>query len=290
MFEKSALYALSKIQDKLCVYKINVDKDTLSKIKNNFERGVSSFHSMEVHNFSPSYKLDQDECSKMENYVISDIICDAVRNSVLHEITGDQFEEKQIKALFMGERSETEHEELFTIVFKRFYFSNCLSRNGLNIWLNKKTYNAISSNIISIPDSNHLLFENGTLYFSSYKIANEILYLTDRYRSATNSDIDNFIKNISFDNKINFYDFATTKLRKLIAQINDSRILEEFSKEQLSLEAKEQNVPLTYDNDKIKLNLENKNETMLVLDFLAENTFLSTFKKERTRTNSKEKV
>ena len=29
---------------------------------------------------------------------------------------------------------------------------------------------------------------------------------------------------------------------------------------------------------------------MLVLDFLAENTFLSTFKKERTRTNSKEKV
>lgn len=128
MFEKSALYALSKIQDKLYVYKINVDKDTLSKIRKNFEGGVDFFHSLEVHEFSPSYKLDQGECAKLKNYVISDIICDAIRNSVLPEITGDQFEEKQIKALFMGERIEPEHEDLFTIVFKRIYFSNCLSK------------------------------------------------------------------------------------------------------------------------------------------------------------------
>lgn len=291
MFEKSALYALSKIHDKLRVYKINVDKDTITKIRKNFAEGVDYFQSLEVHTFSPTYKLEQDECAKMENYEISDVICDAVRNSALPAITGEQFEENNIKALFMGERVETVHEELFTVVFKRFYLSNCLTRKYLNIFLNKNTYNAISSNIISIPESNHLLFKNGTLYFSSYKIANEILYLTDRYRSATDTDIENFKKNISFENEqVSLEDFASTKHRKLIAQINDSHILDEFSKDKLSSEAREQNVPLIYDNGKIKLNLENKRETMLVLDFLAENTFLSTFRKERNRTNSKEKV
>ena len=44
--------------------------------------------------------------------------------------------------------------------------------------------------------------------------------------------------------------------------------------------------------NKIKLNLDNEKETSLILDFLVKNknTFMSSFTKQRNRTNSKERI
>lgn len=295
MFSNSPLYALAKNNEKdFCVYKLAVSSNALTHIRKNFEEGFELIKSMDPHDFSPTYKLDQDECAKMDNFAIPDEILDAIRNSAnLEIITEKEFKSKKIKALFMGTYEESSRQEQFSAVFKRFYSVNCLSHNWFNLLLGKNQYDTLKSEVLTIPETSHAVFEKGTLYFSSYKIANEIFYLTDRYRSATNKDLEDFSNYIKFDeSKYTLEGFATTKIRKLIAQINDSKILEDFEKTNLLGEAKKQdNVPLTYTNDgKILLNLGDKKEVILVLDFLAENTFMSTFRHRRNRTNSKEEV
>lgn len=192
----------------------------------------------------------------------------------------------------MGEVFNNNLVEKFIIVFKRIYPTNCLRKNFLNIMLNKDTYNSISSSIISIPENNHILYKDDTLYFLSYKIASEVLSLYSEYRSATNDEVECFIKKISYDsNKYDFQKYAIKKIRKRIALILDSKILDNYNEQDLFLEAKKQGLNLLFDeNKKIIFDLKDKKGTLLILDFLSENTFLSTFSKERNRTNSKEKI
>ena len=115
--------------------------------------------------------------------------------------------------------------------------------------------------------------------------------LTGYYRQSTESDLENFANHISFEsNNDSLTDFANTRIRRLIALINDSHVLEKFSNKELADEASKQNLSLSFVENKIKLNLDDKKETLLILDFLAENTFMSTFTKQRNRTNSKERI
>lgn len=292
MFENSTLLALAKNDSKFCVYKIQVKKEALLAIQSNFKQGIDYFSKLDPHPFTGTYKLDEEECLKIDNYSLSQSLSDAIINSAnLAPITGDQFKDKNIKALFMGTYLANQDTNLIIAVFKRLYFSNCLTKGGLNLFFDKNSYNTISTNIISVPENYHILLKGGTLYFSSYKIASEILNLTDYYRQSTESDLENFANHISFEsNNDSLTDFANTRIRRLIALINDSHVLEKFSNKELADEASKQNLSLSFVENKIKLNLDDKKETLLILDFLAENTFMSTFTKQRNRTNSKERI
>lgn len=288
MFDNSSLYALSKTRSGADVYKINVSAKAIMKIRENFAEGLDFFLKQEPHDFTPLYKLDEDECSCLKNFTAPDFLFDAIRNSAnLKEITGKDFERLDIKALFMGEVAEQDNDEKYTIVFKRLYMSNVLKRSGLNLLWSDNVYTSIESDALSIPENSNAAFANGSLYFLSYKIVNEMLDLSDRYRSATSADLREFESKVACDGDLT--DFANTKARKLIAMINDSRVLEIYSIEEIAAAAKRQNIMLKYDDDgKIALDLGKHKEAMIILDFLAENTFISTFTKTRNRTNSRE--
>lgn len=179
-----------------------------------------------------------------------------MNSAKLDPITGDQFKDKNIKALFMETHHANQDTNSMIAVFKRLYFSNCLTKVGLNLFFDKNSYNSISTNIISVPESYHILLKDGTLYFSSCKIASEILNLSDYYRQSTESDLENFAHIIFFENNNDsLTDFANNRIRRLIAIINDSHVLEKFSNKELADEASKQNLSLSF--------LDNMNETFV---------------------------
>lgn len=288
MFDDSLLYALSKNQQDSQVYKINISESALAGIRENFAKGFEDLGRMDAHNLSPNYKLDDGECACIRNFAVPDVIFDAIRNPLhLQAVTGADFSDLNVKALFMGEIKEMTKDEKYTIVFKRLYMSSILKHSCLNILLSGDVYTDFQNDAIAIPEISHASYANGTLLFMSYKIANEMIDLADYYRSATTNDLKLFQSMAVCHGSLQ--DFANTKARRLIAFINDSHVLENYDFNVLDEAAREQGITLEQDaSGKVLLNLEKRKETMLVLDFLAENTFLATFSKRLNRTNSRE--
>ena len=275
----------------LSFYKIGVGEELLEEIQKKKKKGYKYFEELNSVSFTPTYMPSEDECFSLA-YNLPNIMVDAIRNPfALAKITGAEFEKYNIKALIMGKTIIKENNEMCLIVGKRILPAQFLSRGCIKIMLKDNTYNKIDTNVIDISDRSHLLIKDDVLYFDSYQYANQILGLTDYYHTASEPALNEFINNVNILGDIDFTEFAQTRVRKLVAIINDSRLFKRFTAEEISAIAKEeQNIDISIENNKIVLDLTNKQQVMLILNCLAENTFITTFSKKLNLTNSRMEI
>lgn len=290
MFENSSVFVMVDDGNVNKVYKLEIDADSQKKICGIFETAATEIISKTAIEFNGSYKPEKEEVLCINGFTLTDDLKDALRSPIdMESFTPDKNSISFVKAIFVGECTETSEGEKFCVAFQKFkkdqYFSTgkfCLIFNGETFVEDKKITIAVSNDIDCV-------FENDKLFFNSFYYARQVFDLSQYYRTATDADIDLLLKNQKLNFKgreDSFKANAKTWLRRKIALINDSGVLNEYTAEQIKALAKQVGIDVSVENDKIVIP-EEKEKFEIIFRFLDEEAYKGPFSGNVLIANSK---
>lgn len=275
------------------IYRLELDANTQNEICESFCVALTELvEEKSKVIFDGSYKPNEDEFLSIENFQLSNEIMDAIRDPIgvpTYEKIDGQFPD--IKAVFVGERIETEDSEEFNVAFQRFRKEQYISTKWHNLFFDETTFFKEKRFGISISENVDCYYTSGQLQFISFYFARQVFDLSDYYRSATDQEVNSFVSNekLAIDDAENFQILANTWVRRKIAMINDSKVLENYSASEIKLRAKNAGVEIDIENKKIKIP-NDKEKIKLILGFLDEEAYKGPFSQHTFLANSKRKV
>lgn len=139
MFENSSVMVLKANTKEDEVLKIEVDAETQNIIIDSMKKSLDELIEEKTQIiFDGSYKPNEDEILKIENYQLSDEIKDAIRDPLgVTSFKKDNDVFPEIKAIFIGERIEDGETEKFNVVFQRFRKEQYISTRWCNLFFEK---------------------------------------------------------------------------------------------------------------------------------------------------------
>ncbi len=259
MFQNSSVFVLAGGTTRTNeIFRIDVDNETQIAICNSFSDAKDILISADKEKvvFDGSYKPNDDEFLAIENFQIQDEIKDAIRDPLgvtAYQKKNGEFPE--IKAVFVGERTEADNSEHFSIAFQRFRKEQYISTRWYNLFFNNDTFFRQSNFGISISDSIDCFYSDGELEFVSFFFARQIFDLGEYYRSATDGEVNSFASNanLEIEDTEAFGRMADTWIRRKIAMINDSKVLDNYSASEIADRAAEVGVSISTKRNKIVL-------------------------------------
>lgn len=294
MFENSSVMVLVNEEGgNAAVRLLEVDKSTQLAICSGFSSATATITSgKQIIPFDGSYKPNEDETLSIRNFVIPDSITDAVRNPLtLQPLVYSKEAEPDIRAVFIGERTETGTSESFIIAFQRFRKEQYLSTKKFSLYFDNNTFMREKRWGIAISDNIDCLFTHTELQFLSYFYARQIFDLSEYYRSATDSEVKNFSSNgvLNIEDRDQFQSMADTWIRRKIATINDSGVLQNNNASKIKKLAQRCGLDITIENGKLMIPADKK-KLKEILGFLDDEVYKGAFSEETYITNSKRKV
>lgn len=291
MFKDQSLFAILEEGKSNRITRIEVTRDSQKDIYNLFGKAYETFNkSKQAISFDGCYKPDMNEVLSIKDFKISDEIIEAIKNPIGVRAFVPEFNNPPIiKALFIGKRNKKT--EGITIAFQRFRKEQYISRKGLNLFHDSNTFDRDKRYGICINDIVDCIFEDGNLKFQSYNYARQIFDLSEYYREATDSDVEDFISNIKIqieDTNI-FKVNADSWVRRKIALISDSGIFEKYSPKQIKERASNIGIKISTSQSKIKLP-NDKKELKNILKFLDDEIYKGIFSEQILQTNSKRRA
>lgn len=243
--------------------------------------------------FAGDYKALKDEYLSIENFQLCDEIKEAVRNPLgVPSYCAQNGEFPEIKAIFIGKREESGGVEKFIVAFQRFRNEQYISPNKrVNLFFENNTFFQEKRFGISISDTIDCCFDENELQFTSYYFARQVFDLSDYYRSATDQEVQDFANNdkLAIDDISSFQSLANTWVRRKIALINDSEVLENYTATKIKSLAKAAGIDIAVVNKKVVIPTE-KEALKVILGFLDEEAYRGPFSQTTYLANSKRKV
>lgn len=294
MFNDCSIMIIGAKEHVMDIFKLELDADTQAEICRIFSASTNDAYVNKAKiPFDGSYKPHEDEILFIDNFQLRDEIKDAIRNPLgvaSYSAENDEFPE--IRAVFAGKREEVEENEKFTAVFQKFRKEQYISpAKWFNLFFDNNTFIEEKRFGIGISDNIDCLLDGTELQFSSYFFARQVFDLNDYYRSATDQEVRNFASNDKLDveDTALFTELANSWIRRKIALINDSRVLEEFSAVKIKTLAKTIGIDISVKNKKIIIPSE-KDKLKIILGFLDEEAYRGLFSQVTYLANSKRKV
>ena len=293
LFQNCSIFILAGGTHPNEIFRIDVDADTQAAICQSFSEAKDKLTAgKERIVFDGSYKPNEDEFLAIENFQIFDDIKDAIRDplgTAAYQLHEGVFPD--IKAVFVGERTETENSERFSIAFQRFRKEQYISTRWYNLFFNNDTFFRQNSFGISISDSIDCYFTDGELQFVSFFFARQVFDLGEYYRSATDGEVISFASNanLEIENTEAFGKMADTWIRRKIAMINDSKVLDEYATADIAQRAAVVGVSITTNGNRIVLP-NDKKQVKVILGFLDEEAYKGPFSHNTYLANSKRQV
>ena len=293
MFENCSIFILAAGEHDGEVYRLTVDADTQKAICKSFS---TASRKMIVGKskipFTGSYVPLEDEVLEIQNFRLDDKIKEAVKNplgTTLYTENDGIFPE--IKAIFVGLYDGSDGTDNFIIAFQRFRKDQYISPSKFHLFFDKKTFQREKNYGITISPSIDCLYKIGSLFFNSYYFARQVFDLMDYYREATESDVDDFTASdkLSFENPESFKGNANSWIRRKIASINDSCILENYSASQIKAAGTRIGLNIQTNNKKIVIP-KDKEDIKILLGFLDEEAYKGPFSKQTFLANSKRSI
>lgn len=275
------------------ILRLEVDAETQKAICDTFSIAVSDLVGEKTKvPFDGSYKPHQDEFLAIENFQLADEIKDAIRNPMgvaAYQKEGHTFPE--IKAIFIGERIETNDTEKFVVAFQRFRKEQYFSTRWYNLFFEGNTFYRQSNFGISISDSIDCYYTESELQFSSFFFARQVFDLSEFYRSATDQEVDSFTasEKLLIENSQEFKSLANTWIRRKIAMINDSEVLINYPASKIKSLAKSVGIEITVENKKVVIP-NDKEKIKVILGFLDEEAYKGPFSQNTYLANSKRQI
>jgi len=293
MFENCSVMILLNDCDENPVQLLEVNKTTQMAICRSFANSiVPLLTEKQMVSFDGSYKPSEDEGLFISNFHLPEAITDAVRNPLgLQTFTYDIDAEPDIRAVFIGERTEADNTEVFTVAFQRFRKEQYLSTKKFSLFYDNDTFVLENRWGIGITDNVDCIFTQSELRFSSYFYARQIFDLSEYYRSATDAEVLSFggIELLSIADHTQFHAMADTWVRRKIAAINDSGVLKNNTAAKIKKLAASCGLEVTVENKKLIIPADKK-KLKEILGFLDDEVYKGAFTEETYITNSKRKV
>lgn len=292
MFENASIMVM-KADDPSQILRLEVDGDTQQSIDQSFAEAVAGLsEDKNMVPFDGSYKPDEDELLFIDGFILPDEIKEAIRNPIgvtAYQKEGGSFPE--IKAIFVGTCTRTNGSENFQIAFQRFRKEQYISTKGFNLYFSNNTFRRERNYGISVSDRVDCYYADGKLQFTSYFYAKQIFDLREFYRSATDQEVEAFASNdlLFIENPERFKAMADTWVRRKIASINDTGVLNRYSASQIKKLAKKSGVNIEEQNERVLLPSD-KEQMKIVLGFLDEEVYKGPFSRDTLLANSKRKV
>ncbi len=128
----------------------------------------------------------------------------------------------------------------------------------------------------------------GKLQFSSFYYARQVFDLRAYYRTASEPEVIAFSNNdaLEFENNTAFTEMTNSYVRRKIAMINDSGVLDKYTAKHIKKIAKASGIDITVKNQKVVIPA-NKDEAMAILAFLDEEAYRGPFTNDLLIANSK---
>lgn len=275
------------------LYRIETDAKTQKELCKVFEVALNDLISNKNKlYFDGNYKPHKDEFLAIEHFQLADEIKDAIRDPLgvpAYQNQNGKFLE--IKAIFVGKRIEMNDTEKFEVVFQRFRKEQYISINWFNLFFTKDTFRREKNFGISISDAIDCYYIEGELQFSSFYFARQVFDLSEYYRSATDLEVESFSKSnkLSIEDTDSFRIMANTWIRRKIAMINDSKVLENYTVSEIQNLATESGVSISVVEGKILIP-NNKEQVKIILGFLDEEAYKGPFSQNIYLANSKRKI
>jgi hypothetical protein len=293
MFKNSSIMVLLNDENENPVQLLEVDKTTQVAIAKSFaEAAMPLLSGKQIVPFDGSYKPNDDEGLSICNFHLPEAITDAIRNPLgLQTFVYDKDSEPDIKAIFIGIRTEANNTEVFTVAFQRFRKEQYLSTKKFSLFFENNTFKIENRWGIGITDMVDCVFTQSELRFSSYYYTRQIFDLSEYYRSATDSEVRNFssLELLSIADKDQFQSMADTWIRRKIAAINDSGVLKNNTAAKIKRLAQNCGLEIIVENKKLIIPADKK-KLKEILGFLDDEVYKGAFTEETYITNSKRKV
>lgn len=297
MFTDSSVFVLA-VGEK--IYKLEVEREAQKAICETFSSSVDSMVSGKTkHDFEVNYKPEDGEILQIENFLLPDSIKDAIRNpigvdsykkdpDVRDEGEEDYLGFPEIKAIFVGERIQDENGEHFNIGFQRYRKEQNLMALPFRLFFSNETFKQEKHFGIGITYNLDCYYTCDELQFASFYYARQVFNLRDYYRSASDPEVEALTKNeaLNFENADTFSGMANTYVRRKIAMINDSEVLEKYTAKQIKSIAKSAGIEIKIQDKKIVIPAD-KDGAMEVLAFLDEEAYRGPFSNDLLIANSK---
>lgn len=293
MFDNSSVMVMCKFDKGIEIYKIDLNEETRTMICHSFaEAQESMFSDKEKVFFDGSYKPNSDEFMSIEKYSLNDKIKDAIRDPIgqkSYQKLGSCFPE--IHAIFVGEREEIGNNERFIVAFQRFKRDQYISNRSIRLFHNGETFLKDNRFGISISDSIDCFYHGNELQFVSYYLARQVFDLCSYYRLATDQEVRRFtsINILNFVDPVTFGKMADTWIRRKIAIINDSKVLETCPVNKIKSLAEAVGVRIDILDRKIIIPADKKT-VKVILGFFDEEAYLGPFSRKTYLANSKRQI
>ena len=293
MFDNCAVMVIRADKNEDFVYRLEMNATTQQELCISFSNAHDDLLNEKSRVvFDGSYKPLTDEFLTIENFQLSSEIMDAIRDPLgVKSFQKENGIFPEIKAIFIGERIESDDSEKFNIVFQRFRKEQYISPKCFNLFLSENTFSQEKRYGISIADSIDCFYTENELRFVSFFFARQIFDLSGYYRSATDQEVASFVtnENLLIEDSESFKSMANTWIRRKIAMINDSKVLENYSDSQIKSIASKVDIKNDFKNRKIKLP-NDKESIKIILGFLDEEAYKGPFSKNTYLANSKRTI
>ena len=282
------------------IYKLEVDREAQIAICESFASSIESMtRGKNKHDFEVNYKPEDDEVLYIENFLLPDKFKDAIRNPAGidsykkdHDIRGDREDNylgfPEIKAIFVGEWIQDEEGEHFNIGFQRYRKEQNLTALPFRFFFSNETFKLEKHFEIGITNNVDCYYTGKELRFASFYIARQIFDLREYYRFASDSEVAAFTQNqvLSFENIDAFNSITNTYVRRKIAMINDSQVLNKFTAKEIKGIALNTKIDIKVQGKRIVIPSD-KDKAMEVLAFLDEEAYRGPFSNDLLIANSK---
>lgn len=291
----SVMAILNDIKAGIEIQRLEMDAATQSVVCSSFSSAsVALVSNKEEIPFEGDYIPEDNQYLAIKNFALSEAIEKAIKNPLnvkAYRPIKKQF--PQIKALFVGKCVQENKKDSFIVAFQKFHPNQYIAINRLNLMFDKDSFFQEKRTGISISPFIDCLLNSSGLLFSSFHYAKQIFDLSDYYREATQAEILTFssAKKLRVEDSETFNQQAADRwIRRRVAIINDSKVLERFSAAQIKQLGKGAGVNIAIAKGKIVVPIE-KTEMKKLIGFLAEEVYPGYFSDNTTyMANSKRKI
>ncbi|PXF63757.1 Kiwa anti-phage protein KwaB-like domain-containing protein [Kangiella spongicola] len=243
--------------------------------------------------FTGSYNVDEGEIFTIADYPLPPTIGQAIGNPLTCQVLDLNTETHRIKALFSGTWTEANKAVNFQV-----FDSGKLLKRGYTLIGSGDTYKKLEEPGLMLQYKLTAHFHNGILYFTSYHNTKRFLDLSDYYREATDTDLDNFAATelFAFEDEAGFKEQADSIIRKKIALLQKNEVLKNLTVTDIQIVAnnfnaelpQEHHIAITVNDDGDLVIPKDKKQLKELIRFLDEDYVTAPLTKRKCLTNSKQ--
>jgi hypothetical protein len=243
--------------------------------------------------FDGKYKPEAGEILVINDFDDINELADAIANPLaIPEVDPTPQTFETICALFSGEQDQ---DGSITVLVQHFDKRKIISTNGLSIFHAANVYKKVEGIGLTVDSRITAILKGNTLKFHSFHHTRQIFDLSDYYKEATVSDINDFaaLECISVPDLPNLINISDTWVRRKLWLIQQSQILQKYPMHQIKTVAMEFNVQLkTISEDGVEKIVvpQDKATFKSILRFLDEDYYKSPLSNTKYITNSKRLV